>query len=199
MEYKIKCVKPSWEGMGSRADIGCYPWGREYCPQTWASVTYIEDTGFHVHMVCMEKDPRAEYKNNNDPVYQDSCMEFFVNFAPDKTNQYLNFEVNSNGAMLCGFGEKRGDRTPVEQMGIQMPRVLADKKEDCWEISYNISMDLIKELYGVCKFEPGYVIKGNFYKCGDKTNKPHYGCWNSIEAPKPDFHQPGFFGRMILD
>ncbi|MHB1455061.1 MAG: carbohydrate-binding family 9-like protein [Saccharofermentanales bacterium] len=39
---------------------------------------------------------------------------------------------------------------------------------------------------------------GNFYKCGDKTDCPHYGCWNPILLPAPDFHVPAFFGDFIV-
>jgi hypothetical protein len=41
-------------------------------------------------------------------------------------------------------------------------------------------------------------MRGNFYKCGDKTIHPHYGCWSPIELPKPDFHCSDFFGEIIL-
>ncbi|MDD6236825.1 MAG: carbohydrate-binding family 9-like protein, partial [Clostridiales bacterium] len=41
-------------------------------------------------------------------------------------------------------------------------------------------------------------LRGNFYKCGDKTKHPHFGMWNPINNEFPDFHLPQFFGRIIL-
>lgn len=41
-------------------------------------------------------------------------------------------------------------------------------------------------------------IKGNFYKCGDKTAKPHYVSWSPIATPSPDFHRPEYFGCLDL-
>jgi hypothetical protein len=42
----------------------------------------------------------------------------------------------------------------------------------------------------------GKTIKGNFYKCGDKTSVPHFLSWNPIILPSPDFHRPDFFGEF---
>ena len=61
-----------------------------------------------------EKDPKRVYHNFMDMVCEDSAMEVFLAF-PEKgealTNDvmYLNFEVNSNGAMYASIwkGKKR--------------------------------------------------------------------------------------------
>ena len=39
---------------------------------------------------------------------------------------------------------------------------------------------------------------GNFYKC-DESLHPHFGSWNPIEAPAPDFHRPECFGKLMLE
>jgi hypothetical protein len=48
-------------------------------------------------------------------------------------------------------------------------------------------------------FSSGKRMKGNFQKCGDKTKFPHYGSWNRIDTPEPDFHRPEYFGDLILE
>lgn len=40
-------------------------------------------------------------------------------------------------------------------------------------------------------------MKANVYKCGDETDKPHYGLWSIVRSTKPDFHNPDCFGHMI--
>ena len=40
---------------------------------------------------------------------------------------------------------------------------------------------------------------GNFYKCGDETEFPHYGMWSEAVSDTPDFHRPECFGRLIPD
>ena len=42
----------------------------------------------------------------------------------------------------------------------------------------------------------GKTMRANFYKCGDKTTKPHFLSWNPIDLPAPDFHRPDFFGEI---
>ena len=35
---------------------------------------------------------------------------------------------------------------------------------------------------------PGLTMRGNFYKCGDRTEKAHYGMWRAYDravVPKP--------------
>jgi hypothetical protein len=41
-------------------------------------------------------------------------------------------------------------------------------------------------------------LLGNFYKCADATDQPHYVSWNPIKTEKPDFHRPEFFGEIYL-
>ena len=41
-------------------------------------------------------------------------------------------------------------------------------------------------------------LLGNFYKCGDATEMPHYLSWNPIQTERPDFHRPEFFGELYL-
>ena len=54
------------------------------------------------------------------------------------------------------------------------------------------------ELYGVNIEGNVLDFKGNFYKCGDETKTPHYGSWNPIENPTPDFHRPEGFGELVI-
>ncbi|MNL73189.1 hypothetical protein D3C87_1986170 [compost metagenome] len=39
-------------------------------------------------------------------------------------------------------------------------------------------------------------FKGNFYKCGDKLEQPHYLSWSPIHLPHPQFHAIDFFGNI---
>jgi hypothetical protein len=39
----------------------------------------------------------------------------------------------------------------------------------------------------------GVTLRGNLYKCADKSKTPHYLSAFPIETEKPDFHRPEFF------
>ena len=45
-----------------------------------------------------------------DPVYKDSCVEFFVDAFPDPGRGYVNFETNAAGTLLAAFGPDRSHR-----------------------------------------------------------------------------------------
>ena len=45
----------------------------------------------------------------------------------------------------------------------------------------------------------GRYLRANFYKCGDLLSKPHFLSWQPITLPKPDFHQPSFFGLLKME
>ena len=197
MQYEIQCVEQQipWEEVNS-VEIQSYPWGKDYMPETTAWLYYVEGEGYYLKMRCEESNPRAEYKNDNDPVYQDSCMEFFANYYPeDEAAGYINFEMNSNGAVLCEYGQV-GDRFYLKDKGFDVPQPKVTKGVDYWEIELVIPADFIMAVYG--KDTMSTAIKGNFYKCGDKTEIVHYGSWAPIDNAVPAFHKPEFFGDIVM-
>lgn len=202
MKYKIPIIsgKPDWDQVETVA-VDKYPWGTDYMPRTNASMILWEDggSGIIVRMECMESAPEARYTQNGDPVYEDSCVECFLNFDPDGTDNYINLEANSNGALLCQFGNSRENRIALSDLRCAPPAVQVKKLPDRWICYFIIPMQTINALYGRLWFLPGDKFKGNFYKCGDKTAVPHYGTWNPVESDKPDFHRPECFGELELD
>lgn len=197
MSYTIQ-VKPEkvdWKEI-EPISIASYPWGTDYMPTTTAWLYRIEGQGFCLKMRCEEENPRAVYTEANDPVYKDSCMEFFANYYPEvEGTGYVNFEMNSNGAVLCEYGQP-GDRFYLKDKGLDVPTPVATKGEGYWEVELMIPDTFIKAVYGQEVIAD--KIKGNFYKCGDDTHTPHYGSWNPIANPFPAFHKPEFFGELII-
>lgn len=183
-----------------RALADHYPWGGEYRPLTWGEVAFVPERGFLVQLTCVEAAPRTVWKNPQDPVYRDSCMEFFVNFRPEQPEcGYLNFETNASSAMLCGYGKGRQERQAVPYFNYPDMDIRTDIREDRWSVRYLIPLSLIDDYYGPGEFGPGSELRGNFYKCGDDTPIPHYGCWSVIVSGKPDFHRPECFGSLIIE
>ena len=70
--------------------------------------------------------------------------------------------------------------------------------ETYWTVSYKVPFDLIRKYIPEYRYRDGMKIRTNFYKCGDYTEYPHYGVWNPIPLEKPDFHQPDYFGEVVL-
>jgi hypothetical protein len=167
-------------------------------PETHAAMVFDPAEGFRVHMTCLERAPRSVYTAQDDPVWEDSCMEAFLNFAPESGDAYINLETNALGAMRCEFGTHRGGRAKLADMPLTRPTASARQAENSWEAEFFIPLDTVKTLFGTDSFSPGDILRGNFYKCGDGTARPHYGAWAPIEHETPLFHLPAYFGTLVI-
>lgn len=145
-----------------------------------------------------EKDRKADYKVINDPVYKDSCVEFFISF--DRVH-YYNFEFNSIGTALVGYGtEDRAARVRLPAQLIETIKAtsaIEDRavgEEQQWTLTLEIPFTLFyKDAIDSLK---GVQATANFYKCGDDLPEPHFVSWNRIEAAAPNFHLPAYFGEI---
>ena len=122
-------------------------------------------------------------------------MECFLKCFADSPD-YINVEVNSAGVMKCGFGPGRG-RNTVRGLGFAQPKVTVTKNDTYWQIDYVVSETLLESLYQrPCRFETGHEMQGNFYKCREEVQPPHWASWSKVE--RLDFHTPEFFGELKI-
>jgi len=147
---------------------------------------------------------RAVTTEDQGPVWEDSCVEFFCQVPGEE--YYMNFETNCIGAMV---GSRRKGRAKdvqpfsAEEMGqiqriCSFPREAFEEKDGLfeWKVELAIPLKLIfREKMPVFPQK----LKVNFYKCADKTKKPHYVSWQPIKLPTPNFHCPEFFGEIVLN
>lgn len=140
-----------------------------------------------------EGSPRTVNVADGTPVYQDSCVEFFCKVPG--SSRYFNFEFNSAGACRAASRIERSvDVRPLsdsELAGIERQHGSDGAR---WGLLVSIPLRLIAG-EGPMPAE----LQANFYKCGDLTARPHYLSWAPIDAPKPDFHRPECFGRLLID
>ena len=101
---------------------------------------------------CYEENPRAVYINRDDPIYTDSCLEFFV--APiEGRDEYINVEMNSKGAFLCEFGKGKYDRVFVTSLTSKSPLVEPFNGDDIngsfWGVKVTLTKDFLCDLYKI--------------------------------------------------
>lgn len=174
-----------------------------YEPKVFVKGCY-SDEFIYLFFNVMEHKVTIKYLKTGDPVFKDSCVEFFLNLFPDEREQYFNIELNALGTIKFGFGIKRNriylNDDELKEMQvfstIKTPMV-GNHGKSSWQLYYSIPFSVFEKHYG--KKFTGTDAIGNFYKCGDETEFPHYGMWNFIESPKPDFHLPEYFGKMIFE
>lgn len=199
MRYDVRIVSDRAEiAAAPKLAVSDYRWLRGYEPEVTAAVVYVEGEGFLIRMECAEREPKAVYTQPDDPVCRDSCMECFINFAPEKSKNYVNLEANALGTLHCKFGPGRGGRKPLKDMGIPMPELTARRTEERWSLEFFFPLGSIRALYGKNGFSAGDRLLANFYKCGDETAEPHFGMWSGVDTPEPDFHRSEFFGELII-
>ncbi len=231
VELELGDVKGVSEAIGSLRGglaIDNLPWAKEYSYKPDVHfMAFYTDSGIILKYSVIEKSIRAVYGGDNEPVYEDSCVEFF--FSPGDDKNYFNFEFNCIGTLLAQYGSSRQERNFIDTELLESVKRYstlgeevfperkwetgkeeADVSKDSqppridgfeWELTVTIPFSLI---FSVSNFDGGIEAlrkiggRGNFYKCGDKLETPHYLSWSMINTPHPDFHRPEFFGEIVF-
>lgn len=180
--------------------IDKYNWGGDYRPAAYGKMAYIKEKGFIIYMKCEEKKPLRTFINNEDPVFQDSAMEAFFDFAPEKKKEtYVNIEMNANAAMLNHFGQKPPGRKIYTEFTNARCECIAHINEDSWSVELHIPLQYVKDLFGKDSFIPGDLIRCNFYKiCQSSVPTEHYGSFTNINFPSCNFHLPEYFANAVI-
>jgi hypothetical protein len=162
------------------------------------SMAYNRDCIFLKYDV-KERSVQARYRKTNDPVYKDSCVEFFIAFNGEP--EYYNLEFNCLGTCLAGFGRSRHGRKLLSVRKLSEIRHRAslkvanrDSQHIAWQLTLAIPAEVFSE-HSLPTFE-GQQARVNFFKCGDELPEPHYLSWSHIQYPQPNFHLPEFFGEI---
>lgn len=159
------------------------------------------DTCLFIRYFVKGNSLKAVYGADNSPVYLDSCVEFFMKKPGDR--EYMNFEFNCIGTCDAAHRESRDLKTSLTEEEYAMihrystiePKPFNEKKGvHTWELVVAIPF----EVMGIDHTDLPEKISGNFYKCADETDNPHYVSWSPIDTPLPDFHRPEFFGEIYF-
>lgn len=199
--YEIPRVQgsPDWQTVPCVA-IDNHLWSDVYSISASAQVAWNENTIF-VRLQAKEQDILRRYREDFDPVYLDSCLEFF--FCPTEgDDRFFNFEMNPNGALLVGFGADCNNRCCPDPQQWQVLRQSVSTAPfvtpDGWGITLQIPVSFVQAFVPDFSLHPGKTLRCNFFKCGDETVNPHFIAWSPVETESPDFHRPEFFGQLLL-
>ena len=181
-------------------------WPEAFPEKPEASVELHNDHEYlYLHFRVKGEQLRAVTTEDQGPVWEDSCVEFFCQVPRDK--HYYNFETNCIGAMVASRRLGRAEDVqalPVEEMALiqrkcTFPREAFEEKDGLfeWTVEERIPLNLIFQS-PISHLQFPLTLRANFYKCADKTKRPHFLSWRPIDLPKPDFHCPQFFGEITL-
>jgi hypothetical protein len=182
----------------NKETIGFVPWPKFPArPEVTFTIAH-NNNAILLKYYVLEAETLARFKQPNDPVYRDSCVEFFIAFDNDG---YYNLEFNSLGTCLGGYGKERG-KSQVQPAALlrtietYLQKTQNDGQLSAWSLTLEIPVS-------VFSFDPVTSLHGkkcrvNFYKCGDDLEKPQFLAWSNIEWPEPNFHLPQFFGEAVF-
>jgi hypothetical protein len=191
------------EDFGVLDTIEILNWVKEYPyrPITQFNIARSKDSIFIRYSVRGSM-LRAIYSVDQEPVNEDSCVEFFCKLS--ENDKYMNFEFNCIGTCKASKRLARNKEvTPFSKEELSMikrspslGRRAFNEMEGMfdWELTVKIPMRIM----GI---DPNYLpekILGNFYKCADGTDSPHFVTWSPVKTELPDFHRPEFFGELYF-
>ncbi|MDO5434845.1 MAG: carbohydrate-binding family 9-like protein [Clostridia bacterium] len=184
------------------ADIGYYMQTPESfrvrcgCRMGW------NETGLYIWEYAMETELRMEEVGTCSRAWEDSCLEVFMAPNPDRPDYYFNYECTPAPYVYLSKGTGRNDRVEFRVLPEGMEPVSSILPGQGWSIRYRVTPDFMQKEFGAEPLKKGMVLHANFQKCGNKTVIPHWALWNPsepLEDGRLDFHQPKYFGRLILD
>lgn len=179
-------------------------WPNEF-PKSLPVVVHIahDDEKVYLYYEVQGEDLRAINTHDFMSVWEDSCVEFFVQRKGEKL--YRNFEFNAHGVLLAS---KRESKDVAEQLSFELmssiercTTIRHRYRGDAQVSDWTLYAEIPKEAIGFSANEElsQQTIAANFYKCGDETKEPHFISWKPIDTPKPNFHVPKFFGQLIFE
>lgn len=188
--------EPLWEEVSEKT-LGFSNWDSETHYDTFFKMCLVKGKGIYVRMRTNETKLRTLNTERDSNIWEDSCMEFF--FRPfAHREEYLNFEMNPNGAWLCQYGKGRDGRVFLKDLTDCSADIKTDVNTDGWKLELFVPCELISEAFGEEFFPQEGTLKGNFYKCGDLTEKVHYDSFAEMTTLPPGFHNPDCFAEIVI-
>lgn len=171
-----------------------YPYKPEVKFRVWH-----DGANFFIDYEVKEQGTRALQGVLGGPVYEDSCVECFIQPNPGTDPRYYNFEFNPIGMMAMACRTGRNDPEDAPQAVLESVEIKAsagcetfdEKPIDKWTLAIRIPASALFNS-AVSDFS-GREMKMNLFKCGDGLKVPHFVTWAPISTPGPDYHRPEFF------
>jgi hypothetical protein len=179
-------------------------------PRTQARLLHAGDALCGIFRV-EDRYVRCRHTRFQDPVYEDSCVELFL--QPKADRGYLNFEMNCGGALLSthitDHRRLRGGLAAFSRLSDSEGRLVRVRSSLTapvepevqeplqWTLSFAIPVSLLEGRVGRIGPIAGQQWRGNLFKCGDRTSHPHWASWSPVD--ELNFHLPRCFGGLRFE
>lgn len=200
---------PEWQKAEIAEINNLRPESKEHFPETKLKMLYNKN-GISGIFNVKDKYIIARGTAHMDPMWNDSCVELFVQPSIDKG--YINFEFNCLGFLYASY------ITNPEKVDGGFKEYVKFKKKECkevktaaqlkkkiekeiiepveWSIQFYIPFKLIEKFTGHLDLKNNPEWRCNFYKCADQSSHPHWVSWSPLK--ELNFHAPDCFGKLVF-
>lgn len=181
-----------------------WPDSYPYKPDVRFAAAHTSDAVL-LHFKVREQSVLARCSADRESVWQDSCVEFFLSPEPGD-GLYYNFEFNCIGRMYACVGPDRNSRqflpesayAAIKRASSLGETAFEERLGECeWDLSAIVPVSCLVR-HDIASLD-GLQMSGNFYKCGDHLSVPHFVSYAPINVPKPDFHRPDCFCKLVFE
>ncbi len=147
------------------------------------------------------------YKNNNTEMWNQEVFEVFLAKGNQEAIQYLEIEVNPNGALFVAMVKNTTGSKPEKLLFFDTEEcgVLAkvEKQKDSYSGSLQIPLILLGEIENEYQINLFRIIaktlpESKEWKCNSEN--AYFLCLNStISGEKPNFHVPKYFSKLLIN
>lgn len=176
-------------------------------PATAVRLLYDDEALYGIFCVH-DRYVRSRFTHFQEPVWRDSCVEFFV--QPDGAGPYFNFEFACGGAFLAHYvtdhrrsgGKVAGFTSLAESDASQvrvyhsLPALVEPEITEpiTWLLEFAIPLALLAKYAAFNRPAAGQTWRANFYKCAEENSHPHWAAWAPVD--ELNFHLPRCFGTL---
>ena len=197
--------EPAWMAAPS---VGAFkfPWYESGKQEQTVAKLLWDDENLYVAFLCEDAHIWAEHTKRDTSVWKDDTVEVFTAPNPDRPHAYFNIEMNVLGIFLDQF-HPNGPKAKVEREwdgeGIRIATSIVgtlnddSDTDDYWILEVAIPLVNFSEVAKNTPPKPGDVWHMGLNRLGGKTNQ-QYSQWAPSTTPKPQFHAPDDFGRVIF-
>ena len=132
----------------------------------------------------------ADQNGRRDRLWDRDVAEAFLQPHPSRPRHYREFEISPNGMWIdldIFPGGIRNLRSGLKRS------VWLDEKDRRWAAELAIPMKAITS-----NFSPSAVWRVNFFRVEGKQEPRFYAAWQPTRTPKPNFHVPEAFGKLLF-
>ncbi len=135
----------------------------------------------------------AEPSGRRDQLWDRDVAEVFLQPDATQPRRYKEFEVSPNGFWIdLDIDLDTRERKSDLSSGLRCKATVVKEKQ-IWTAELAIPMESLAS-----QFDPGKAWRVNFYREEGPQEPRFYSAWRPTGTPKPDFHVPEAFARLIF-